>query len=164
MKQFVVMGVTSCGKSTIAEGLAKRIDAVHIEADALHGEANISKMASGKPLTDDDRWPWLERVASAIQEQQASVVVSCSALKRAYRDVLRSEGNSSITFVHLHAHRDILAERMVKRVGHFMPTSLLDSQLDILEPLESDEEGFVINIDQSIESIIDEAVLRINAD
>lgn len=158
MQHFVVMGVTGCGKSTIAQGVAQRIDAAFIEADALHGDANISKMASGTPLSDDDRWPWLARVATAMQTHQAPVVVSCSCLKRAYRDVLRKQSKLPIGFVHLHTDRDIIANRMAKRSDHFMPTSLLDSQIAILEMLGADEKGVIVDVNQSIELIIEEAV------
>jgi len=157
MQHFVVMGVSGCGKSTIAEGVAQRIDAAFIEADALHSDANISKMASGEPLTDDDRWPWLKRVATAIQTSQIPVVVSCSCLKRAYRDVLCNQSKLHIGFIHLHTDRDVIAKRMAKRSDHFMPTSLLDSQIAVLEMLDADENGVLVDVNQSIDLIVDEA-------
>lgn len=163
MQHFVVMGVTGCGKSSIAEGVAQKTSATFIEADALHGEANIAKMASGEPLNDDDRWPWLQRVARAMQTSPAPVVVSCSCLKRAYRDALRDQSKLPIGFVHLHTDRDIIADRMAKRSEHFMPVSLLDSQIAILEHLDADETGVLVDVNRSIDIIVDDAVAYVNA-
>lgn len=163
MQHFVVMGVTGCGKSSIAEGVARQTSATFIEADDLHDDANIAKMASGEPLTDDDRWPWLQRVASAIHTSPAPVVVSCSCLKRAYRDVLRDQSKLAIGFVHLHTDRDIIATRMAKRSDHFMPVSLLDSQIAILEHLDADETGLLVDVNRSIDLIVDDAVVYVNA-
>lgn len=157
------MGVTGCGKSSIAKGLAQRTNASYIEADDLHGNANIEKMASGQPLNDDDRWPWLQRVASAMQTSPAPVVVSCSCLKRAYRDALRDQSKLPIGFVHLHTDRDIIADRMANRSDHFMPVTLLDSQIAILEHLENDETGVLVDVNRSIDLIVDDAEAYVNA-
>jgi gluconokinase len=145
MTVIVVMGVSGSGKTTIGTALARALDVEYAEADTFHPQANIDKMTAGHPLNDEDRAPWLEAIAGWIREHQASGgVVTSSALKRRYRDVLRTGGN--VWFAHLHGDREILAERMKSRSGHFMPVSLLDSQLADLEPLEPDEPGAVFDI------------------
>lgn len=139
---IVVMGVSGSGKSTLAEILGKRLGWQLAEADDFHPQSNIDKMSSGTPLTDEDRWPWLRTIRdwmSAAQARGDSTVVTCSALKRSYRDVL-SEANG-VVFLELEGDREVLAERMQHRSGHFMPASLLASQLDTLEPLEPGENG-----------------------
>lgn len=163
MQYFVVMGVTGCGKSTIAQLLAQQINATYIEADELHGSANISKMARGEALSDDDRWPWLQRVARAMQLSETPVVVSCSSLRRAYRDLLHEHVQVPIGFIHLHNDGDVIAKRMAKRGDHFMPVSLLASQMQLLEHLEADEDGVVIDIDQSVLCVVNEAMLFVNS-
>jgi len=159
MNHFVIMGVSGCGKSTVADLLAKRLNTAMIEADALHSAANIEKMRRGDPLTDDDRWPWLAHVATAMQESETPLIVSCSALRRSYRQCLSDVAQVPIGFIHLHTHRDVIAERMSNRKGHFMPLSLLDSQIELLEPLQDDERGVVVDIDKTIEFVVDEALL-----
>ncbi len=142
----VVMGVSGVGKTTVAAELARRTGWVSLEGDDLHPEASRRKMAAGQPLSDDDRRPWLRRIAGWIGDQEAagrSGVVTCSALKRSYRDLLR-EGHPSVWFVHLVAERDVLAERLRRRRGHYMPASLLASQLAALEPLQPDEPGIAV--------------------
>jgi len=145
----VVMGVSGCGKTTVAEGLAEVMGWRFAEGDAYHPRANIDKMASGSPLTDEDRVPWLRRLASWIGEKEAagrSSVLSCSALKRSYRDVLRS-GAPDVRFVHVHGKRSVLEERLSARPGHFFPARLLDTQLETLEALDADEAGVVVDIE-----------------
>ncbi|HET9093698.1 MAG TPA: gluconokinase [Solirubrobacteraceae bacterium] len=135
----VMMGVSGAGKSTVARGLAERLGWDFAEGDELHSPENIAKMARGLPLTDADRAPWLERVARWIDAEIASRrhgVITCSALKRAYRDVLRRPG---VLFVHLSVPRAELEQRVSGRPGHFMPSSLLESQLEALEPPAVDE-------------------------
>ncbi|WP_370970845.1 gluconokinase [Amycolatopsis sp. cg9] len=145
MTVIVVMGVSGSGKTTIGTALAGALDVEYAEADSFHPKANIDKMTAGHPLTDEDRAPWLEAIADWIREHQAAGgVVTSSALKRRYRDVLRTGGN--VWFAHLHGDREILAERMKSRSGHFMPVSLLDSQLADLEALEPDEPGAIFDI------------------
>ncbi|MDM4762422.1 gluconokinase [Galbitalea sp. SE-J8] len=149
------MGVAGSGKSTLAATLAERLGWPFAEGDALHPEANVAKMAAGTPLTDEDRWPWLERVAAWIRQREEAGepgVVTCSALKRAYRDVLRTPNSA---FVYLHGPREVLAERLATRSGHFMPPSLLDSQLDTLEPLETDEVGIQVDVELEPEAAAD---------
>ena len=143
----VVMGVSSAGKSTIGQALAQRLGWDFEEGDELHPAANVAKMAAGRPLSDADRRPWLEQVARWIDAEIASGrcgVITCSALKRAYRDVLR---RPEVTFVYLAVPKAELERRMATRAGHFMPAALLDSQLQALEPPGSDEA--VLRIDAS---------------
>lgn len=139
IRAIVVMGVTGSGKSTLASALARALGWRFLEGDTLHPAANIAKMAAGIALDDEDRRPFLQNIAKALAEPAAEgVVVSCSALKRSYRDQLRS-GNPNILFVLPSAAPSILRTRLTQRSGHFMPASLLDSQLAILEPPQPDE-------------------------
>ena len=143
---LVLMGVAGSGKSSVMAALAARLGWPALEGDALHPPANLAKMAAGVALNDADRAPWLAAIGQWIDEREAerrSSVVTCSALRRAYRDTLRA-GRPSVWFVHLAASREVLASRMTHRDGHFMPASLLDSQLATLEPLGADEPGSTI--------------------
>lgn len=142
----VVMGVSGTGKSTIAKGMAERLGWEFGEGDAFHPQANIDKMASGHALTDEDRWPWLESIGTWISDETAagrSLVVTCSALRRVYRDLLR-QGRPDVVFCHVTVPTDVVRDRMEHRKNHFMPPSLLESQLATLEPLEADEPGFEV--------------------
>ncbi|MGI6874151.1 gluconokinase [Amycolatopsis sp. 3B14] len=160
MTVIVVMGVAGSGKTTVGSALAERLGVEYAEADAFHPPANIAKMSSGHPLDDDDRWPWLHAIAAWISGHQATGgVVSSSALKRRYRDVLRTGGE--LWFLHLDGPRDVLAERMQGRTGHFMPVSLLDSQLADLEPLETDERGLIADILEAPSAIVDRALTEL---
>ncbi|MEH3077746.1 MAG: gluconokinase [Quadrisphaera sp.] len=148
---LVVMGVSGSGKTTVAQLLAKDLGWTFAEADEFHPQANIDKMESGHPLTDDDRWPWLASIrdwASERSEAGEDAVVTCSALKRSYRDLLRGS-RARVRFVHLDGPPELLAQRIGGRTGHFMPSSLLGSQLDTLEPLGDDEDGVVVSVDRS---------------
>ncbi|PPH01910.1 hypothetical protein C5C44_13340 [Rathayibacter sp. AY1F6] len=139
VRAVVVMGVSGSGKSTVASLLARRLGWEFLEGDDLHPQANVDKMHAGIPLTDEDRAPWLAEIARVVDQQIAaggSVVVTCSALRRRYRDVLRRD---DLVFAHLAGSRDRIAGRLASRVGHFMPTTLLDSQFEALEPLGDDE-------------------------
>jgi gluconokinase len=157
MTVIVVMGVSGSGKTTIGTALASALEVEYAEADTFHPKANIAKMTAGTPLTDADRAPWLEAIAGWIRDHRASGgVVTSSALKRRYRDVLRSGGD--VWFAHLHGDREILAERMRTRSGHFMPVSLLDSQLADLEPLEPDEPGAIFDIRETPAAITEAAL------
>ena len=153
------MGVSGTGKSSVAALLAARRDLDFVEGDEHHPESNIVKMRDGVPLTDEDRWPWLETLADVARqrfEAGRSLVLTCSALKRSYRDVLRSGlPDGRMFFVHLHADQDVLAARMEQRTKHFMPTSLLTSQLETLEPLEDDELGAVVDVAPPVDEVTD---------
>jgi gluconokinase len=143
----VVMGVSGAGKTTIGRLLAERLGATFVEGDDFHPAANVAKMRSGTPLDDDDRFPWLEALAQRIAEAEAAqedLVMACSALRRAYRERL-ARAASGVRFVHLDVPPDVLRERLQRRRGHFMPESLLLSQLATLEPPASDEDALVID-------------------
>lgn len=145
-RHIVIMGVSGCGKTTVALKLADKLGYTYAEGDDMHSQANRDKMNSGVPLTDEDRWPWLQGIADYMSEQTdqgVSTVVTCSALKRSYRDVLDS-GRGDVIFAHLSPDSALIAERMAAREGHFMPASLLNSQLETLEPLHDDEPGFTV--------------------
>jgi carbohydrate kinase (thermoresistant glucokinase family) len=154
--RIVVMGVSGCGKSSVGIALADALGARFIDGDDLHPAANKAKMSAGIPLDDDDRWPWLDLVSKALAEA-GGTVIACSALKRVYRERILA-GAPNTFFVHLDGSREILEQRLGSRTGHFMPATLLDSQLATLEPLAGDEPGAVIDIDQPISQIIGEAV------
>jgi gluconokinase len=158
----VVMGVSGTGKSVVGEGLAAELEFEFIEGDDHHPQANIEKMAAGIPLTDEDRAPWLKALADLVAAWHArgeATVLACSALRRAYRDELRSAIPSDESFViELDADAGTLRARMESRRGHYMPASLLDSQLATLEPLEADEAGVAIDATQAREVVIAAAV------
>ena len=149
----VVMGVAGTGKTTVGPLLAARLGVPYAEGDDFHPLANIAKMSAGTPLTDDDRWPWLDAIGSwAHGRAGLGGVVSCSALKRSYRDRLRAEA-PGVVFVHLSGDRVLIEDRMSHRQGHFMPTALLDSQFATLQPLQQDEAGVVVDVSGSPEEI-----------
>lgn len=158
--RWVVMGVSGCGKSAVGSRLAAQLQVEYVEGDALHPEENVAKMAAGQPLGDADRAGWLaalrERIAEAAKAGQG-LVVSCSALKRRYRDILR-EGDPALRFAHLHGPRAVLASRVGNRPGHFMPASLLDSQLATLQPLQPDEAGLLLDISQPLATLVQQIV------
>jgi gluconokinase len=156
--RWVVMGVCGCGKSEIGRRLGARLHAEFVEGDAFHSAANIAKMAAGVALDDADRADWLARLQTEIaaaRERGASLVLSCSALKRRYRDLLR-KADPALRFAHLHGERGVIEQRMQARAAHYMPTSLLDSQLRDLEPLAPDEAGIRLDIGATPATIIDQ--------
>ena len=154
-RRIVVMGVSGCGKSTVARALAQRLALPFVEADELHPPRNVALMATGTPLTDDDRQGWLRAVAKALADAEVTgVVVACSALKRHYRDLLRASA-PGLLFVHLKGPQSLLAERLRSRSGHYMPVSLLQSQIDTLEPPAADESALTQDIAQPPETIVD---------
>lgn len=151
---IVVMGVSGSGKSTVGAALAQRLRVPFADADDFHPEANIAKMTKGHPLNDDDRRPWLDAIGEWLAAHPAGGVMSCSALKRIYRDQLRGHW-PLVEFLHLSGTPAVIGRRQASRPGHFMPASLLKSQFDTLEPLEADELGVVVNVDQDIDGIIE---------
>ncbi|MCY7412663.1 MAG: gluconokinase [Salinibacterium sp.] len=158
---LVVMGVSGSGKSLIGARLADELGLPFVDADELHPESNVAKMASGVPLDDDDRWPWLAIVGERLAAASATgLIVACSALKRSYRDAILAKAPST-QFVHLHGPRDLLAARSGGRTGHFMPASLLDSQLATLEALGVDEPGFVVGVEGVPGEIVTEIAGRL---
>jgi gluconokinase len=148
------MGVTGSGKSTVGAALAQRLGVPFADADAFHPQANIAKMAAGTPLTDDDRYPWLDAVGQWLADHEDGGVMSCSALKRGYRDRLRSHC-PRIEFLHLTGSPELIARRQAGRPGHFMPSALVKSQFDILEPLAPDEHGIALDVGSSVDSIVE---------
>lgn len=156
---IVVMGVSGSGKSTVGAALAQRLRVPFADADDFHPPANIAKMTAGVPLDDEDRHPWLELIGGWLAEHADGGVMSCSALKRTYRDQLRRH-RPDVRFLHLSGPVGVVARRQASRPGHFMPASLVASQFETLEPLQPDERGITIDIDQSIDSIVEEYVSR----
>jgi gluconokinase len=160
---YVIMGVCGSGKSLIGAQLARELDIEFVEGDALHPPDNVKRMAAGIPLTDDDRHGWLIAIAAQLREAKRAgigLVISCSALKRRYRDLLRSAGDADVRFVHLAGSRALIEERMAKRRGHFMPPSLLESQLSILEEPSPDERAWVCDISETPHAIVADLVTR----
>jgi len=161
----VVMGVSGSGKTTIGTLVAHELGVEFIDGDSLHPLENVQKMAAGTPLDDDDRWPWLEIVGRTLHEhgeRREGLVVACSALKRAYRERIRSQAPSAL-FLHLDGTLEVLTRRIEGRSGHFMPAALLESQIETLEPLAQEEGGYVLNIDQPVADMVDDAVTRLRA-
>src|SRR4051812_3494498 len=156
---LVVMGVSGSGKSTVGAALAGRLRVPFEDADDLHPPANIAKMTRGEALDDHDRWPWLERIGEWLAAHPDGGVMSCSALKRRYRDQLRHHC-PSVEFLHLAGGRDLIERRQASRPGHFMPASLLSSQFETLEPLEPDERGVVVEVDGSVDQIVEQYLAR----
>lgn len=148
---IVVMGVTGSGKTTVGVALAKRLGVPFGEADDFHPRANVDKMSAGVPLDDDDRRPWLLAIGEWLAEHPGAVA-TCSALKRAYRDLLR-ERAPNVVFVHLDGGRETVRRRVASRSGHFMPESLVDSQFAALEPLGPDEHGVVLDLDAFVDDL-----------
>ena len=153
----IVMGVASCGKTTVGEALAAGLGLPFVEGDRLHPPENVAKMSAGTPLNDDDRWPWLDRVGAALAGA-TGVIGSCSALKRSYRQRLIRAAGRPIAFVFLDGSRELLAQRIAARKGHFMPASLLDSQLATLERPGPDEWAIAIDIALAPADIVARAV------
>ena len=157
---WVVMGVSGCGKSEVGAQLAFALGARFIEGDRFHSPENLAKMAGGLPLGDVDRQGWLQALRAEIErawEQGDQVVLACSALKRAYRDVLRG-ACGDLRFIHLHGERGLIAQRMAARTGHFMPPALLDSQLRDLEPLQPDERGITLDLREPPWRLVEQAL------
>lgn len=165
-KSIILMGVSGSGKSTIGAAVAREIKAKFIDGDDLHPRANIQKMASGQPLNDDDRAPWLQRLndaAYSLNHKNESGIIVCSALKRRYRDLLRKD-NDNMVFIYLKGSFEVILARLQARSGHFMPTDLLKSQFDALEEPGADEKDVVcVDIDTDVESVVDRCVAALKS-
>ena len=163
---LVLMGVSGSGKSTIAEALATRIGWRCEDGDKFHPESNVAKMSAGHPLTDEDRWPWLKAIADEIDRlcgKGQRAVVACSALKRAYRDVL-VHGRNDVRIVFLDGTQELIAARLASRKGHFMPPGLLDSQFRTLQRPARDEHAVTVSIDAPVDAIVDDIVRQLRLD
>jgi gluconokinase len=157
---LVVMGVSGSGKSTIGEKLAQRLGWSYEDGDKFHPSSNVAKMSAGQPLTDEDRWPWLQAIANEIDricEARGHAVIACSALKRAYRDIL-VHGRPEVRIIYLQGTQDLIAGRLALREGHFMPPGLLASQFTTLEPPDASENPVTVSIDAPVETIVNDIV------
>lgn len=163
-KSIVVMGVCGCGKSTIAEQLSKIMDCKFIDGDDLHPRANIIKMAKGEALNDHDRAPWLERISDAafsLESKNETGIIVCSALKKSYRDQIRS-GNNNVNFIYLDASIELIMQRMRARKGHFMQYNMVNGQFATLERPENEPNVAVVDIDGTREQVIERAIIALN--
>jgi gluconokinase len=156
---IVVMGVSGSGKSRVGAALAQRLRVPFADADGFHPDANIAKMAAGEPLDDSDRHPWLEAVGQWLARHRDGGVMSCSALKRTYRDQLRAHC-PTVECLHLNGSPELIGARQAGRPGHFMPASLMRSQFDTLEPLGSDERGIVVDVAKTVDDIVESFLAR----
>ncbi|GAB7219177.1 gluconokinase [Vibrio comitans] len=160
---IIVMGVCASGKSTIGAQLAQKLGYKFIDGDDLHPRANIQKMASGMPLDDDDRTPWLERIRDAaysLESKNEHGIIVCSALKKKYRAQIR-EGNGNVTFLFLDGSMDLIMERMKQRKGHFMKLNMVTSQFEALERPDAEPKTIVVNIDCSITEVVERSAVAI---
>jgi gluconokinase len=160
---LIVMGVSGSGKSTIADKLAERLSWRYEDGDRFHPASNVAKMSAGHPLTDEDRWPWLQAIADEIDrvcKAGERAVIACSALKRAYRDIL-VHGKDDVRIVFLNGSQDLIAGRLAARKGHFMPPGLLDSQFRTLEPPGAGENPVTVSIGASVDAIVDDIVRQL---
>lgn len=162
---IVVMGVSSSGKTAVGKALARLLHAPFLDGDGYHPPANKEKMRAGIPLTDADRWPWLEALGLALRDAARSkgvAVGACSALRRSYRDLLRKTVQEPLLFVHLHGEKAVIAERMARRSHEYMPASLLDSQFSTLEIPDADEQVMTISVLEPVESTADRIARSLN--
>jgi carbohydrate kinase (thermoresistant glucokinase family) len=163
---IIIMGVCGTGKTTVGEALAERLGCPFLEGDSFHPPANVEKMRAGTPLEDEDRWPWLRELGQAIAEKGETarpVIATCSALKRSYRDCLRGEIGGEVLFVLLHGDRSLLMQRLQERTHRYMPSSLLDSQLETLERPSPDETSLALDVRDSASDLVDEICHSIDA-
>ena len=159
------MGVSGCGKSTVGEALAASLGWRYLEGDCLHPPENVARMAAGVPLTDEDRQGWLQAIGTELAQAAAQgqgLIATCSALKRRYRDLLRA-CEPALRFVHLHGSHEVLAERLAARKGHYMPASLLQSQLGALEPPGADEAALTLPVGDAPVQIVEGVVQWLHA-
>jgi gluconokinase len=161
---LIVMGVSGSGKTTIADRLSQRLNWDFEDGDIFHPASNVAKMSAGQPLTDEDRWPWLQAIADEIDrvcKAGEPTVIACSALKRAYRDILVHE-RSDVRIIYLEGTQELIASRLASRKGHFMPPGLLASQFNTLEPPDRGENPVTVSIDASVEAIVDDIIRQLN--
>jgi gluconokinase len=159
----VVMGVAGSGKTTVGQALARRLGVDYAEADAFHPDANVAKMAGGHALTDDDRASWLQAIGQWLADHEGTGgVASCSALRRRYRDIVRTAA-PSVRFLHLDGDPRVVTQRVAERVDHFMPPSLVRSQLETLEPLDADENGITLDFSATPDEIVTHFIATLNA-
>lgn len=164
--RLIVMGVTGCGKTTVGALLAGRLGGVFLDGDDYHPAENVEKMRSGTPLTDEDRWPWLDRIARATDDaaaRQGRAVVACSALRRVYRDRLSKACAEPPMFIHLSGGRELIHGRMAARREHYMPVALLESQIATLEALGPDENAIEMAIDAPVDAVVARILERLGA-
>ena len=162
---IIVMGVSGVGKTTVAEVLARRLEWEFIDGDKFHPASNVEKMRSGTPLTDEDRWPWFERLAAEIDRRRPAhqrVVIACSALKRAYRKAL-IDGHHDVLVIYLQGSRELIMSRLQDRKGHYFPATLLDSQFAALEEPDAAEHALIAGVEKNIEGIVEEILQRLDA-
>lgn len=160
---LIVMGVAGSGKTTIARALAARLGWRFEDGDAFHPASNVEKMHSGRPLTDEDRWPWLRAIAAEVDRTRDAgehLVVACSALKRVYRDILIGK-RTGVRLIYLKGTRDLILQRLRARRGHFMPPELLDSQFATLEEPDPDEDAVVVDVAPAVDAIVDDIVRQL---
>jgi gluconokinase len=160
---LIVMGVAGSGKTTIARALADRIGWVFKDGDVFHPASNVEKMRSGRPLTDEDRWPWLRAIAAEVdrtRDADGHIVIACSALKRIYRETLIGK-RTGVRLIYLKGSRDLIIERLRARRGHFMPPELLDSQFATLEEPDSDENGVVVDVAAAVDAVVDDIIRQL---
>lgn len=152
--RIVVMGVCGCGKTTLGAALADRLDAAFVDGDSLHSPDNVAKMTRGEPLTDEDRWPWLDTIGKRLGSSSGPIVIASSALRRRYRDRIAAAAAEPVLFIHLAGGIDLIGSRMRARKDHYMPQSLLRSQFEALEPPGRDENAFEVRIDRTPEEVL----------
>jgi gluconokinase len=160
---LVVMGVSGSGKSTVADRLAERLGWRYEDGDRFHPASNVAKMSAGQPLTDEDRWPWLQAIADEIDrvcEAGERAAIACSALKRAYRDIL-VHGRNDVRIIYLNGTQELISDRLALRKNHFMPPGLLASQFRTLEPPDAGENPVTVSIDASVDAIVDDIVRQV---
>lgn len=153
-RKFIIMGVSGCGKSSVGSAVAEHFDATFVDGDDLHPKANVEKMASGQPLNDVDRAPWLAIVGDTLASSDHDVILACSALKRSYRDMIRTAAGGAVTFLHCYGDKSVILARQAARKDHFMPDSLVDSQFATLEPLGDDEDKIEVDVDQNFDQVV----------
>lgn len=161
IKKFVIMGVSGSGKSSVGAALSEKTGAPYVDGDDLHPKSNIEKMSAGIPLTDEDRWPWLAAVGERLGSHKGEIFIGCSALKHSYRDLIREKAGEPVLFIHLTGAKEVIAERMKHRPGHFMPTSLLDNQFATLEPPGEGELFVDADIGQPLDEVVRDILNKI---